>query len=172
MTTFSLASKESCSVDLIFQGLQPITPESVSNHRYDNPTKAERSHAHIEAGPFVEPRPQYLPPRWFLHTHPEGKPYFYLKSHLRVVTEAYLYRPEVMDKIIYWSEGIQALLSHKGTTIGENVELLLQLDDEYPDSCAYYFVDHATRSVFWLHEVSTEDLNLYPVTSKSHLSMR
>jgi hypothetical protein len=59
---------------------------------------------------------------------------------------------------------------HKGITIGKDVELLLQLDDEDPDSCAYYFVDHATLSVFWLHEVSTQDLNLYPVTSKSHLS--
>jgi hypothetical protein len=105
-----------------------------------------------------------------LYTHPEGKPYFYLDSRLRIVTEAYLYRPEVMEKITYWSEGMQEVLAHRGITIGGDVELLLQLDDEDPDSCAYYFVDHATRSVFWLHEVSTQDLNLYPVTSKSHLS--
>jgi hypothetical protein len=76
-----------------------------------------------------------------------------------------------MEKITYWSEGMQEVLVHKGITIGKDVELLLQLDDEDPDSCAYYFVDHATLSVFWLHEVSTQDLNLYPVTSKSHLKL-
>jgi hypothetical protein len=56
MSTFPHTGKEPSSVDLILRGLYPITPESVSNHRYDNPTKVERSHALIEAGPFVGPQ--------------------------------------------------------------------------------------------------------------------
>jgi hypothetical protein len=130
----------------------------------------ERSHIRIEAGPPTE-KPQYLPLHWFQQTHPEGQPYFYLDSPLRIVTEGYLYRPEVMEKITYWSKGIEALLAEKGITIGDDVELLLQLDDQDANCCQYYFINHATRSIFWLHEVSTQDFNLGPVASKSHLKL-
>jgi hypothetical protein len=51
----------------------------------------------------------YLPPDWAAFTHPEGKPYFCRNAGLRVVTKAYLYHPEIMNKVSFWT--VKSLLT-------------------------------------------------------------
>ncbi|KAJ7912985.1 hypothetical protein B0H13DRAFT_513243 [Mycena leptocephala] len=42
---------------------------------------------------------------------PEGQLYFFRQGPLRVVTEAYLYRPGTMENLCHWIEHIEGLLS-------------------------------------------------------------
>jgi hypothetical protein len=115
-------------------------------------------------------RPSYLPPCWSSFTHPEGQAYFYRHSHPRIVTEAHLYRSEVMAAILGFAKHIEELILERNIVLEDSIELLLQIDEADLQSCEYYFVDHATRAVFWLEEVSTEDFGISPAISTSHLS--
>jgi len=110
----------------------------------------------------------YLPPDWSAHTHPEGQQYFYRNSKLRVVTEAHMYRTETMERISYWSKMIEDLLFQMNLVISDEVELFIQLDDDV-ESCAYYLIDHSSRTEFWIDALPTDVLNLPPVVSNSHL---
>jgi hypothetical protein len=93
--------------------------------------------------------------------------YFFREGPLRVVTEAYLYRPDIMKNLCRWIEHIESLLSDAEMTISEDIELFLELEGE---NCAYYFVDHATCAQFWMESLETDQLGLPPVVSTSHLS--
>ncbi|KAJ7078323.1 hypothetical protein B0H15DRAFT_1001402, partial [Mycena belliarum] len=112
------------------------------------------------------PRPEYLPLRWSAQVHPEGQLYFYCDGPLRVVTEAYLYHPKTLENVCIWIDHIQDLLSGAKTAISGDIELFIKLEGE---DCAYYFVDHSTRTQFWLENSNTEELDLLPVISMSQL---
>lgn len=114
-------------------------------------------------------RPVYLPKHWEVFTHPEGQTYFYRNNGLRVVTEANLYEPKIVDKIDFWANGVANALSVKGIPLNEKIELLLEPSADM-HTCEYYLVDHATRSTFWVDQVSSDQLELPPVASITHLS--
>jgi hypothetical protein len=114
-------------------------------------------------------RPMYLPPDWVAFTHPEGKPYFCRNAGLRVVTEAYLYHPEMMNKVSFWTSSLEKAFQTKGMKLSTTTELFLEPRDDM-ESCGYYLVDHATRTEFWINPVSTALLGVGRVTSISHLS--
>ena len=80
-----------------------------------------------------------------------------------------MYRPEIMDKISAWANSIEEAFRIKGITLSATIELFLEPREDL-ESCGYYFVDHATRSEFWIDQVSTDILDLEPVVSISHLS--
>jgi hypothetical protein len=84
------------------------------------------------------------------------------------VTEAYIHDPEILDKITYWISTIDDLLKEKDMQSTPDKELFLALDGE---DCKYYLVDYATKIQFWLHPMSTDDLNLCGVLSDSHLKI-
>ncbi|KAJ7807045.1 hypothetical protein B0H13DRAFT_2295930, partial [Mycena leptocephala] len=111
-------------------------------------------------------RPAYLGSRWTAWIDPEGQLYFFREGPLRVVTEAYLYRPDTMENLCRWIEHVESLLSDAEMTISEDIELFLELEGE---NCAYYFVDHATCAQFWMESLETDQLGLPPVVSTSHL---
>ena len=111
----------------------------------------------------------YLPPNWLAFTHPEGKIYFYRSVGLRVVTEAYLFHPEIMDKISSWVRCVEDAFHMKSISPSVTTELFLEPREDL-ESCGYYMVDHATRTEFWLNQVSTELLEIGQVVSMSHLS--
>lgn len=151
--------------------LTPVT--SLANNRYDKMADVTLSHVEIEPGLFQftnGPEPMYLPPGWVTYTHPEGQPYFHRTTGLRVVTEAYLYRSETMDRVSAWASRIEDALLIKGIKPSHTVELFLQPCEDL-ESCGYYLVDHATRSEFWIDQVSTEFLGLRRVVSISHLKL-
>jgi hypothetical protein len=152
------------------EDLNPMT--SRGNNRYDKTADVALSHMVIEPGLFhftAGPEPLYLPPDWVAYTHPEGQPYFHRNAGLRVVTEAYLYRSEIMDKISCWTNSIEKALRIRGIEPSDKMELFLEPREDL-ESCGYYLVDHSTHSEFWIDQVSTEFLGLRQVVSLSHLS--
>ncbi|KAJ7189913.1 hypothetical protein GGX14DRAFT_484152, partial [Mycena pura] len=149
--------------------LKPVT--SHGSGRYETSTFVETYVMDIPPGLFTtfkEPEPQYLPPGWSAHVHPEGNIYFALDGPLRVVTNAYLYRGTTLQRVCHWIEQIQKLLLQSGVTVTENAELFLMLEAE---DCGYYLVDHATRTQFWLESFDTEKLDLPAVSTQSQLKI-
>jgi len=93
---------------------------------------------------------------WEQFIHPDGKPYF---RHIgwEVVTASSIRDTPVRTNIENLYHRVESTRkSHKTElNISDNRELYLTLDPE-----AYYFVDHGTKSVFWLHDVPLEGLGL------------
>ncbi|KAF4618656.1 hypothetical protein D9613_009952 [Agrocybe pediades] len=157
------------SSDKLEGSLFPIVPQSIG--RYDVAKKVERTHMIIETGMFTSSlisSPTYLPPQWSSAVHPEGKLYFYRNSALKMVTEAYLYNPEVWQAICSWAKEFERRFEEKGFVYGETIEAFLQLSG---DDCNYYIVDRDTQTVFWLEDCDTSNLGLLPVVSSSNLKM-
>ncbi|KAG6868148.1 hypothetical protein C0993_007092 [Termitomyces sp. T159_Od127] len=112
------------------------------------------------------PEPDYLPPQWSAHIHPEGQPYFLKNAAIRVVTEAYVYDGNVLEKVEYWIEVIENLVSQK-QTLSDGIELFVQIDG---NDCLYYLVDHDSRTEFWLDDLETSEMGFEPVASTTHLT--
>ncbi|KAJ6615927.1 hypothetical protein B0H10DRAFT_1879518 [Mycena sp. CBHHK59/15] len=147
--------------------LRPTT--SNDTRRYERTGLAEPDNMLISAGLFIWglPEPAYLPRHWSAHIHPEGQLYFCREGSPRVVTEAHLYRRETLDNVTRWIEKIDQVVLDKSFPISDQIELFIKIDDA---GCAYYFVDHATRTQCWLEEMDTYDLGLSPVVSVSQLN--
>ncbi|KIM86756.1 hypothetical protein PILCRDRAFT_815998 [Piloderma croceum F 1598] len=157
------------SSEFYVKNLIPITTLQIS--RYYKPANVTLSHMVIDPGLLVfaeGSQPMYLPPDWAAFTHPEGKPYFCRNAGLRVVTEAYLYHPEIMNKVSFWTSSLETAFQKKGMKLPTTTELFLEPRDDM-ESCGYYLVDHATRTEFWINPVSTASLGVGRVTSISHL---
>ncbi|KAJ7785164.1 hypothetical protein DFH07DRAFT_1054549 [Mycena maculata] len=149
--------------------LRAIT--SYATGRYDNSTLVDPYSMDISPGLFTtsqDPEPQYLPPLWSAHVHPEGQLYFYLEGPLPVVTEAYLYHPETLESACLWIDYIRDMFLGAKVDVSRETELFIKLEE---DGCAYYFVEHSTRTQFWLETSSTEKLGLPAVLSTSHLKI-
>ncbi|KAJ7664313.1 hypothetical protein B0H17DRAFT_1091939 [Mycena rosella] len=149
--------------------LLPITSNDTG--RYDKTGLAELDSMQISPGLFSRsrlPEPTYLPLRWSAHIHPEGQLYFCRDGSPRVVTEAYLYRPETLCKVTGWIKKIEDIVADKSFPLSDQVELFIKIEGE---DCAYYFVDHATRAQTWIEETGTYDLGLPPVVSLSQLNI-
>lgn len=112
-------------------------------------------------------RPNYLPPQWAAHNHPEGQLYFSKDATIRVVTEAYVYDGNVMEKVEHWIKVVEDLVPQKQIVLSDDVELFIQIEG---NDCFYYFVDHRSRTEFWLDNVDTNEIGLEPVVSTTHLS--
>jgi len=153
------------------QNVFPMT--SLQTNRYNRSTDARFHELTIEAGLFnyaSGQEPDYLPPHWTMFIHPEGQPYYYRNNGLRIVTEASINRREVWDKLSEWISGIEGALRCKGITPTDSMELFLQ-PNEYEDTCGYYLANHATRTLFWLDQVSSELIGYDGNTSFSHLKL-
>jgi hypothetical protein len=73
-----------------------------------------------------------------------------------------------MENISHWAKRVEDSLLEKDIPLSENVELFLE---PRGSDCAYYLVDHVTRTEFWMDPLDTEHLNLLPVMSTSHLKL-
>jgi hypothetical protein len=85
---------------------------------------------------------------------------------LRIVTDSDLYDSEIGTKVTYWAPRIEKTLVEKGMTWSSDWELYVKVQEHY---CFYYFVDHATRTQFWLEEVDLTDYGFTTAVSPSHL---
>ncbi|KAJ7798955.1 hypothetical protein B0H14DRAFT_2904551 [Mycena olivaceomarginata] len=148
--------------------LRPTTSNDTG--RYERTGLAEPVNMQISRGLFMRslPQPAYLPLHWSAHIHPEGQLYFCREGSFRVVTEAYLYRPETLDQVTRWIKKIEDLMANKNFPVSGQLELFIKIEDE---DCAYYFVDHATRAESWLEDIDTDNLGLPPVVSLSQLKL-
>ncbi|KAJ7634769.1 hypothetical protein FB45DRAFT_474018 [Roridomyces roridus] len=138
--------------------------------RYERTGLAELDNVHIPAACFIRSRPESanLPQHWSSQVHPEGQIYFCRQGAPRVVTEAYLHRPETLGKVTRWVQKIEEMLADQHFRMTEQVELFIKIEE---DDCAYYFVDHVTHTEFWLEELNTYDLGLPPVVSLQQFSI-
>ncbi|KAJ7240437.1 hypothetical protein C8J57DRAFT_1370797 [Mycena rebaudengoi] len=149
--------------------LRPTTSNDTG--RYERTGLADPCSMRISTGSFIRsrlPEPAYLPLHWSAHIHPEGQLYFCRDGSFRVVTEAYLYRPDILDKAVRWIQKIEDRIADKSIAISDQTELFIKIEDE---DCAYYLVDHTTNSQFWLEDIETDDLGLPPVVSTSQLGI-
>jgi hypothetical protein len=152
-------------------GVYPMT--SLQTNRYNKVADVMFSELTIEPGLYnysSGQEPDYLPPCWKMLIHPEGQPYYFRDSELKIVTEASINRSEVWGKLSEWICGIEGALRCKGILPTESMELFIQPHEDW-ESCGYYFANHATRSLFWLDAVSSELIGYDGNTSFSHLKL-
>jgi hypothetical protein len=93
--------------------------------------------------------------------HPEGQP------ANRVVTEAFLHNRLIFSQIQFWVNSFLQLVAQQQVQLPATCELYLQLKDE-GQACEYYLIDHAIRSIFWIDDGTTEELQLPPISSEDH----
>ncbi|KAM5533995.1 hypothetical protein V8D89_012315 [Ganoderma adspersum] len=175
-----MQSLEKPAVDLLVQMLAdspvlrllPTVPTSTK--RYDPPTKKiSPGNLLIPAGRFgyaKEPEPPYLPHGWTAHIQPEGQVYFACDSKPRIVTDAQMYSESAREHVLRCVVTVFKTLESKDILLPESAEVYIMPLD-YDDACLYYFVDHASRALFWLEEIEVADLGLVEVISESHLAL-
>lgn len=147
--------------------LHHTTPKHTK--RYDGQENAQPQNVCIEAGIHSSKElPGYLPPQWSAYVQPEGQLYFQKDAELRVVTDADLYSKSTTEKISYWVKELEDRIRRQRNSISAEIELFIQIDD---NDCLYYFVDHSSHIAFWLEAVDTEDLDMLPAVSQSHLRL-
>jgi hypothetical protein len=84
------------------------------------------------------------------------------------VTEANLHSEETERGVDSWLTFIDNIISQQQIAVPPSSELFIELDESL-SSCAYYFVNQDTRRLFWLEQMSTEQLNMGTVVSSSHI---
>ncbi|OAX38259.1 hypothetical protein K503DRAFT_718438 [Rhizopogon vinicolor AM-OR11-026] len=91
---------------------------------------------------------------WKAYVHPEGALYLY-NGRRRTFTEANMDKTtfRLVDGCV---DALHNLARTKSVNLeNDNIELVVhveQAEDNAPVPCEYYFVDHVTRTLFWLHE--------------------
>lgn len=79
-----------------------------------------------------------------------------------------MYSETVREQVLRCAVTVFKTLQSKNIIVPESAELYL-LPLEYDDVCLYYFVDHASRALFWIDDIEVSDLGLVEVISESHL---
>ncbi|KAH7311158.1 hypothetical protein B0J17DRAFT_724801 [Rhizoctonia solani] len=111
-----------------------------------------------------ESRPQLLvvPDGWVEYIHPvEGRPYYY-NSELRVVTETYIRHPNQLTYIEEWYAVFREL-RNRVLPSASNLDVFLDCDGR--NTCRYYMIDHANRTICWLRQRQTSDIGIADVRS-------
>ncbi|KAG5726407.1 hypothetical protein E4T56_gene9944 [Termitomyces sp. T112] len=137
--------------------------------RYRKNARASPQNSLIAAGlSSYETLPNYLPSQWSVHIHPEGQLYFFKDATIPVVTEAYVYDPNLMEKVERCIKAIEYFVLQKQIVLPDNVELFIQIEG---NDCSYYLIDHHSHMQFWLDDLETNEMGIDMVTSPSHLGL-
>lgn len=147
--------------------LRPIT--SVATARYGKSTSISSYHTVIPPGSISAPSSLDVHTKWNSYPHPEGQLYFHKKlPNYAVVTEANIHRQETESRVTGCLKLIDDTIFQQQITVPPSSELFIELE-ESPFSCAYYFVNHDARRIFWLEQITTEMLDMGTIVSDSHL---
>ncbi|KAF8515479.1 hypothetical protein BU17DRAFT_93470 [Hysterangium stoloniferum] len=142
--------------------LKPIIPRQ--DRRYVKREAPKCISTPLHAGPLSSTRGKraLLPPGWEMHVHPEGRPYFIKKwteYPFPVITDINIWKKEVttriMDFVQLLFESLNAL-DHEDFK-SSDVELVVSISQD-EDQGFYYFVDHDTTSIFWVHDLSDDEV--------------
>ena len=79
-----------------------------------------------------------------------------------------MYSESARERVLRCAVTVFKTLEFKNILLPESAEVYIMPLD-YDDACLYYFVDHASRALFWLEEIEVADLGLVEVISESHL---
>ncbi|KAJ7591054.1 hypothetical protein C8J56DRAFT_1047282 [Mycena floridula] len=158
---------EKAGLDFHPGSLLPTNPLSCG--RYGDRPGILLNHLSILPGDFLRSRPKPLPPNWVPYVHPEGQLYFHRHdAGLRVVTDAHMFDNVISSAVIYWTSVVEKLLLQQNMAISDQMELCLFIKN---NDCTYYLADDASKSIFWVQPVSTQDLDLTGVICTSHLKL-
>ena len=103
---------------------------------------------------------------WYEYHHPvEGRPYFY-NPELKLVTEMYIRHENVLDRLMEWHRTFVIL---RDRVLPDAAAFDVYLDCSGGNTCRYYLVDHANRTICWLRQRTTADLGISDVRNKLHL---
>ncbi|KAG1732668.1 uncharacterized protein EDB91DRAFT_667312 [Suillus paluster] len=156
----------------------PFAANDVS--RYDNRPLVDNSRKCDRIPAFMRKFPNesysWLNGDWQSCIHPEGALYFY-NDRRKTFTEAN------MDETTFclidgYVDGLYDLARAESVNLQiDDIELVVQLWPAEPEdeqvSCQYYFVDHAFRTLFWLHDHDQATVNIFSglqaVADPSHI---
>ncbi|KAG1872957.1 hypothetical protein DFJ58DRAFT_651625 [Suillus subalutaceus] len=123
-----------------------------------------------------------VPLGWTTLVHPEGSRYF-LNERKRTFTEVDMFDPQIHGRIEYhmqylWS-GLESTVKRDKLDLDmTQVDLVLELKNNDASAssvtvCCYYFVNHNSRCLFWLHESDVKDVlsDCKGVKSLSHIRL-
>ncbi|KAF8531098.1 hypothetical protein JB92DRAFT_245273 [Gautieria morchelliformis] len=136
---------------------KPRVSTPTKSRRYDprpSPVVCSRP---IPAGPLSVSRGRKygLPSDWQEYIHPE---------------DAYAYESEVRNTVSDFADKILARVASDFWTLDPaHVELMVDVDIDDPAASSYYFIDHENAVVFWIDEVSTDDIDIPDVSGNGHL---
>ncbi len=109
--------------------------------------------------PCTNIRQPHLPRDWSLKLHPDGHAYYYRDSPpLPVTTQADMTSQLIQDRMSHWIGIVAKMLLELPITLPDSTELVLELPYHSTNTCAYYFVNHRTHSVFWMEDVDIKVL--------------
>ncbi|VDC05706.1 unnamed protein product [Peniophora sp. CBMAI 1063] len=141
-----------------------ITPEDLP--RYNRRATTVKKARYHELQPLTRAFPHEVPkPKiqaesiggWKAFTHAEGSLYF-LHPSKRIWTNAYMYEQlyyQEVEDFVAFLEDVQQSLMDSGIPFPVDYELVIEItkteENEEELLWQYYYVDHANRSIFWLH---------------------
>ncbi|EJF57927.1 hypothetical protein DICSQDRAFT_157070 [Dichomitus squalens LYAD-421 SS1] len=109
-----------------------------------------------------------VPLDWVACTHPEGRLYFY-HPRRRIYTDCDVRESSTLATLITFARIIDEMVAEQGLVLPPNCELVLFLEERRISggyNWIYYFVDHSSRSLFWVQECHPiDDLLIHEVTA-------
>lgn len=91
-----------------------------------------------------------------------------LSAPFKAVTFENLYDEETFEKVARWCSYIEQLSIDRNVFLPDSSELYVQLEED--GGCLYYFIDHASRTQFWIESVDTYNMEIWAPVSQSNLS--
>ncbi|KZT69934.1 hypothetical protein DAEQUDRAFT_232046 [Daedalea quercina L-15889] len=144
----------------------------VQTHRYDRTNDLEEEDFAYTISPM---KMSYaigdLPQGWEARPHPEGCLYFFNPAR-RIYTEAWIYDGEILEEIEDFAQRLQEIIRENNFDVPADADLVLELEDipgHAPPTLdivsgepsvhywTYYYVNHASRVLFWLQEYDIAD---------------
>jgi hypothetical protein len=98
-----------------------------------------------------------------------GQKYYYFPLR-RVITDSNIKEPQIFNLLRQALARLDSRLNQQNLILPDTTEVTFEVDSEArPPTVKYYFVDHVQKTEFWLEQLSTDKLNIPPVTSVTHL---
>ncbi|KAJ6518021.1 hypothetical protein C8R47DRAFT_1189440 [Mycena vitilis] len=166
----------------------PIAPQAFN--RYDHCRYIDPIHVEVFVPPLSRSIYRESLADWLPHEHPEGALYFrhnqmvriavskciiYITPPQNIFTDVDLYHPVDFRHLTFCKDEILRRPAAERVLESSTVDLVLDVLAERNGhlKCAYYFVDHAERIVFWIEKFRMNDLaawHLVPgISSASHI---
>jgi len=85
-----------------------------------------------------------------------------------------MYNPQIANKMQYAVKSMEDELAKRSLSFSNSVELFLQLSEfgeDDDDEWSYYFIDHSSRTQFWIDHIAADVLDVPAVASPSHLKL-
>ncbi|PBK93036.1 hypothetical protein ARMGADRAFT_145582 [Armillaria gallica] len=102
---------------------------------------------------------EVLPTGWTMHTHSDGKPYFY-HEHDKIITEEWLYDRGITEKVAIYIGILKDAISKRSESFDriKSWHLYIEIteyelpawEDDDRFRCRYYIVNHDAECIFWL----------------------